>query len=45
MTLTIRGQSLAIEDINVDETRIADPGQQDAISAIDGQTIYGIVIR
>jgi hypothetical protein len=45
MTLTIRGQSLAIEGINIDETRITDPGQRDIVSAIDGQTIYGIVMR
>jgi hypothetical protein len=43
MTLTIRDQSLAIENIDVDETRITDPGQRDAISAIDRQSIYGIV--
>jgi hypothetical protein len=42
MTLSIRGQVLAIEDIDIDETRIADPGQRDAISVIDGQSIYGI---
>jgi hypothetical protein len=45
MTLSIRGQSLAIEGINIDETRITDPGQRDIVSAIDGQTIYGIVMR
>jgi cytoskeletal protein RodZ len=45
MTLTVRGQSLAIEGINIDETRITDPGQRDIVSAIDGQTIYGIVMR
>src|SRR5215211_5763176 len=47
MTLTIRGQSLAIEGIDIDETRIADTGggQRDAISVIDGQSIYGIVPR
>jgi hypothetical protein len=43
MTLTIRDQSLTIENIDVDETRITDPRQRDAISAIDGQSIYGIV--
>src|SRR5215216_3862666 len=44
MTLTIRGQSLAIQGIDIDETRIADTGgQRDAISVIDGQSIYGIV--
>ena len=43
MTLTIRGQVLAVENINIDETRIADPGQWDAISAIDGQSIYGTI--
>src|SRR5215217_88429 len=47
MTLTVRGQSLAIQGIDIDETRIADTGggQRDAISVIDGQSIYGIVPR
>jgi hypothetical protein len=43
MTLTVRGQSLAIQGIDIDETRIADTGQRDIISVIDGQSIYGIV--
>lgn len=41
MTLTARGQVLAIEDIDIDETRIADAGQRDILSIIDGETIYG----
>ena len=45
MTLTIRGQSLAIQGIDIDETRIADTGQRDAISVIDGQSIYGTIPR
>ena len=45
MTLTVRGQSLAVEGIDIDETRIADTGQRDAISVIDGQSIYGIIPR
>jgi hypothetical protein len=44
MTLTTRAQTLAIENIQIDEGRILDPGQRAALSAIDGQTIYGIVI-
>ncbi len=44
MTLTTRGQTLAIENIDIDETRITDPGQRSALSSIDGQTIYGIVM-
>src|SRR5215216_3429325 len=43
MTLTVRGQSLAIQGIDIDETRIADTGQRDILSVIDGQSIYGIV--
>jgi hypothetical protein len=43
MTLIIRNQSLAIENIDIDETRITDPVQRDILSIIDGQTIYGIV--
>jgi cell wall-associated NlpC family hydrolase len=45
MTLTVRGQSLAIQGIDIDESRIADTGQRDTISVIDGQSIYGIVPR
>ena len=45
MTISVRGQSLALENIDIDETRISDPGQRDAISAIDGQTIYGTIPR
>ena len=45
MTLTIRGQSLTIQGIDIDETRIADTGQRDAISVIDGQSIYGTIPR
>jgi hypothetical protein len=45
MTLTIRGQSLAIQGIDIDEARIADTGQRDAISVIDGQSIYGTIPR
>jgi len=44
MTLTTRAQTLAIENIQIDETRILDPGQRAALSGIDGQTIYGIVL-
>ena len=43
MTLTIRGQTLAIENIDIDEARITDPEQRDALSAIDGQRIYGTI--
>ena len=45
MTLTIRGQSLAIQGIDIDEARIADAGQRDAVSVIDGQSIYGTIPR
>jgi hypothetical protein len=45
MTISIRGQVLAIEGIDIDETRIADTGQRDILSIIDGQSIYGIVSR
>jgi hypothetical protein len=43
MTLTVRGQVLAIEGIDIDEARITDTGQRDIISVIDGQTIYGSI--
>jgi cytoskeletal protein RodZ len=45
MTLTIRGQTLAIQGIDIDETRITDTGQRDIVSVIDGQTIYGTIPR
>ena len=45
MTISIRGQVLAIEGIDIDETRITDTGQQDILSIIDGQSIFGIVSR
>jgi hypothetical protein len=43
MTISIRGQVLAIEGIDIDETRITDTGQRDIISIIDGQSIYGVI--
>jgi hypothetical protein len=45
MTISIRGQVLAIEGIDLDEARIADPGQRDILSILDGQTIYGTIPR
>jgi hypothetical protein len=43
MTISIRGQVLAIEGIDIDETRITDTGQRDILSIIDGQSIFGVV--
>jgi hypothetical protein len=43
MTISIRGQVLAIEGIDIDETRITDAGQRDILSVIDGQSIFGVV--
>src|SRR5918996_2946677 len=45
MTISIRSQVLAIEGIDIDETRITDTGQRDILSIIDGQSIFGIVSR
>jgi hypothetical protein len=45
MTISIRGQVLAIEGIDIDETRITDTGQRDILSIIDGRSIFGIVSR
>jgi len=45
MTLAVRGQTVALQGIDIDETRIADPTQQQILSVIDGQTIYGTVPR
>jgi hypothetical protein len=43
VTISIRGQVLAIEGIDIDETTITDTEQLDILSIIDGQSIYGIV--
>jgi hypothetical protein len=45
MTISIRGQVLAIEDIDIDEARITDTGQRDILSILDGQAIYGTIPR
>jgi hypothetical protein len=45
MTISIRGQVLAIEGIDIDETRITDTVQRNILSIIDGQSIFGIVSR
>ncbi|HEX2170361.1 MAG TPA: hypothetical protein VHF65_08685 [Nitrososphaera sp.] len=45
MTLAVRGQTFAVEGIDIDETRITDPGQQEVLSIIDGQSIYGTIPR
>ena len=45
MTLSLRGQTLAIEDIDIDETRLTDTGQRDILSVIDGQSLYGTIPR
>ena len=43
LTISIRGQVLAIEGIDIDEAMITDTGQRDILRIIDGQSIYGIV--
>ena len=43
VTISVRGQVLTIECIDIDETTITDTGQRDVLSIIDGQSIYGIV--
>jgi len=45
MTISIRGQVLSIEGIDIDETTITDTGQRDIISILDGQSIYGTIPR
>src|ERR671917_493021 len=45
MTLAVRGQTFAIEGIDIDETRLTDPGQRETLSIIDGQSIYGTIPR
>jgi hypothetical protein len=45
LTISLRGQVLAIEGIDIDETKIIDPAQRDILSVVDGQSFYGIVSR
>jgi hypothetical protein len=45
MTISIRGQVLAIENIDIDEARITDTSQRDILSILDGQSIYGTIPR
>jgi len=45
MTLAVRGQTLALEGIDIDEAGITDPAQRDILSIIDGQSIYGTFPR
>ena len=45
MMLSIRGDVLALDGIDIDETRVADTGIRDILSAIDGQSIYGTIPR
>jgi hypothetical protein len=45
MTISIRGQVLAIEGIDIDEARITDTAQRDILSILDGQSIYGTIPR
>jgi len=43
MRLSLRGHTLAIQDIDIDETRLTDPGQRDILNPLNGQTVYGTV--
>jgi hypothetical protein len=45
MTLSVRGQTLALEGIDIDEASITVPAQRDILSIIDGQSIYGTFPR
>jgi hypothetical protein len=45
LTISIRGQFLAIEGIDIDETTITDTRQREILSILDGQTIYGTIPR
>jgi hypothetical protein len=45
MTISIRGQVLAIDGISIDEARITDPAVRDILSIINGQSIYGTIPR
>jgi hypothetical protein len=43
VTISLRGKVLAIEGIEIDETRLTDTGQRDILRIIDGQSIFGVV--
>ena len=45
LTISLRGQVLAVEGIDIDETKIIDPAQRDILRVIDGQSFYGIASR
>jgi hypothetical protein len=45
LTISIRGQLLAIQGIDIDEITITDTRQRNILSIIDGQTIYGSIPR
>jgi hypothetical protein len=45
LTISLRGQVLVVEGIDIDETKIIDPAQRDILRVIDGQSFYGIASR
>ena len=45
MTISTSGQVLAIRGISIDEPRIIDTTARDVLSIIDGQKIYGTILR
>jgi hypothetical protein len=45
MTISIRGQALAVDGITVDEARVTDTAARNILSIIDGQSIYGTIPR
>jgi hypothetical protein len=45
MTISTSGQVLAIQGISIDEPRIIDTRARDVLSIIDGQKIYGTILR
>jgi hypothetical protein len=45
MTISIRGQVLAIDGITIDEARVTDTAARNILSIIDGQSIYGTIPR
>ena len=45
LTISLRGQVLVVESIDIDETKIIDPAQRDILRVIDGQSFYGIASR
>jgi hypothetical protein len=44
-TIAIKGQVLTVQGINIDQSRVTDPGVRNVLTILNGQSIYGTVPR